>query len=542
MALIVWVGGASAQAVDTVFVNSTHPQLCATLDQSAQWQEHPIYTIEENTYSCLRANIALSHSQKGAWLHMSALASSRIYWDGILLSENGRPAQLAENEIPGLVEFRTYLTSEQLRVGSHELRIELSTHHVGADLHTIFYYLGLEPIENATVNEHLVAVATMAALLVFGVLFLLLYFLYQPNIQYLVFSVLSFSSSLLLLVENWRELFNYTYNYHTDRLWWVLGLTLCVNSSLTTFCWLNSRFTSNIKPLIVVHVLFAIVALLPLSFDAISVFIFLVGLQFCILVSITSLRINAPVGYAYLGVPLLALGLLLMDMYQFLDVMFSNVALLIALVMTALLIRDMKSERRRAINALQLELELLKRSLQPHFLMNSLTLLMEWVETQPKLAVDFIEELAQEFRLLMKFSQQSLILLDDELSLCKHHLRIMSLRYERDFRLSVKGDTNSIDIPPAILHIQIENSFSHGELLGHTDFTLEVTQADNGQIRLNLLCPMAQQSQEPAVGFGVGERYIKARLAAEFGNKYDFISEKSSNNSWRTEFKIPCTS
>ena len=48
----------------------------------------------------------------------------------------------------------------------------------------------------------------------------------------------------------------------------------------------------------------------------------------------------------------------------------------------------------------RLKNELLKKKIQPHFLMNTLTSLIDWVEESPSKGVDFIEALAEEFDLL----------------------------------------------------------------------------------------------------------------------------------------------
>ena len=48
----------------------------------------------------------------------------------------------------------------------------------------------------------------------------------------------------------------------------------------------------------------------------------------------------------------------------------------------------------------RLKNELLKKQLQPHFLMNTLTSLIDWIEEAPEIGIQFIEALANEFTLL----------------------------------------------------------------------------------------------------------------------------------------------
>src|SRR5262245_59005727 len=102
----------------------------------------------------------------------------------------------------------------------------------------------------------------------------------------------------------------------------------------------------------------------------------------------------------------------------------------------ALLLR-MREEQSRArqtlLRSAQLEVQLLKRSIQPHFLMNALTSILEWVEVEPKRAARFIEALADEFRLLSKISAEKLIPLELEVQLFRTHLSVMSLQREISF-------------------------------------------------------------------------------------------------------------
>lgn len=533
---------AQAQRLESVFIHSAKAQNCAILTEQDQWQPAPLFSIQENVHTCLRAPIQLNESQQGAWLRMSALVSSRIFWDGQLIAENGRPAATANEELPGKIDFQAYIPPELMAEGSHELRIELSTHHVGRDLHVIFYCLSLDPFHTdlSLPSSQLIAVGIVAALSVFALLFFCLFGLYQPRLEYLAFASLCACSAALLLIEKWRDLFNYSYDFHVLRLWCVLLLTYCVSASLCGLYFLQSRFTKFLPFFGIVLVMLA-ATLIPLSFDARCALLFMMALLYCCTVSALSLREVGSANRINALVAVSALALLLLQADQFLESLFSYLAIAIACVMTASLIRDMKQQKRRAMNALRLELDLLKKSIQPHFLMNSLTLLMEWVETQPKLALKFIEELAEEFRLLIRFSSQPLIELEDELSLCRHHLRIMSLRYEREFELELKGNLVDIKIPPAILHTQIENSFSHGPLTKNTQFVVELEKLAPATLRIRLFCPMSEQPQHASVGFGLGHKYIAARLQEHFGRRHRFISRQLDEHTWCTELELPCT-
>ena len=113
----------------------------------------------------------------------------------------------------------------------------------------------------------------------------------------------------------------------------------------------------------------------------------------------------------------LALGvfvaLQLIENAMFLDRTFYIAVSLLMLVLIVdqarVLRRAREAEEQARRRATMLELELLRRRIAPHFLMNTLNALAEWVESDPKTGVKMIEALAEEFRLLSQISDRPLI-------------------------------------------------------------------------------------------------------------------------------------
>ena len=68
------------------------------------------------------------------------------------------------------------------------------------------------------------------------------------------------------------------------------------------------------------------------------------------------------------------------------------------------------------------------KHIQPHFIKNTLTSLLDWVEESPAQSVIFIQALAREFDLLNGMAEATLIPVRQELELCQNHLRVMQFR------------------------------------------------------------------------------------------------------------------
>jgi hypothetical protein len=219
-------------------------------------------------------------------------------------------------------------------------------------------------------------------------------------------------------------------------------------------------------------------------------------------------------------------------------------------------------EERRQIKAAQLasarlELELLRKNLQPHFLLNTLTTIIEVIEQEPKTAVTLIEELAREFRILARVAGEKLIPLGHELELCRAHLRIMSLRKGARCVLAVAEETDERAlVPPALFHTLVENGLTH--LLpsaGEQRFGLSATR-EPGRVSYTLAAEGEPMERERTPTFsplggaaatvatksvarreGTGMRYIKARLEESFPGRWS-LRDGPTNTGWVTVIEL----
>jgi LytS/YehU family sensor histidine kinase len=201
--------------------------------------------------------------------------------------------------------------------------------------------------------------------------------------------------------------------------------------------------------------------------------------------------------------------------------------------------RTRDAEEQASRRAAQLELELLRRRIAPHFLMNTLNALTEWVESDPKTGVKMIEALAEEFRLLSQISDRPLIPLSEEIALCRRHLEVMSYRVDRPFSLSTRNIDESAEVPPGVLHTLIENAFTHDRFEDGGEFVLASERDGRGE-RLVLLTPSTAGAPEAAKAGSGGEglAYVRRRLEAAFGAGAH-VESGASPDGWRTVLTIP---
>ncbi|MEO1370053.1 MAG: histidine kinase, partial [Acidobacteriota bacterium] len=240
---------------------------------------------------------------------------------------------------------------------------------------------------------------------------------------------------------------------------------------------------------------------------------------------------------------LLCLVILLVDPPAFLD---RHLYIAVDLLLLCLLVghareRDAlrRAEERARFEAARLEAELLSRQLEPHFLMNTLTALSEWIEEDPPTAVRLIEALGAEMRTLHAIRRRRTITVEEELALCRAHLEVMSLRRDVRYRLDVEGVTGSAEIPPAVLHTLLENAITHGAARGGGEVRLSLREErPPGRRVLVFESPLGAPPPPRGTSVGTGGRYIESRLREAYGARARFTAG-AVDGVWRSRLELP---
>jgi hypothetical protein len=197
-----------------------------------------------------------------------------------------------------------------------------------------------------------------------------------------------------------------------------------------------------------------------------------------------------------------------------------------------------RAARAAELAAARMEIELLKKNFQPHFLLNTLTALSEVVELNPSSAVRLINDLSEEFRSLSRVSAEKLIPLGQELDLCRAHLRIMSMRTGKTWRLDARNVDPAALVPPALFLTLIENGFAHQRVASaDAAFALRQESVAAGGVNYVFVSPGDPHADPTRVPGGTGLRYVKARLEESFPGRWSF-RDCQTPAGWKTVIEI----
>lgn len=181
-------------------------------------------------------------------------------------------------------------------------------------------------------------------------------------------------------------------------------------------------------------------------------------------------------------------------------------------------------ETQARLLARDMELQLLRLQIDPHFLFNSLNSISALTTLDPAAARNMAIDLAQFFRQTLALAGRDRIRLADELGLVEHYLAIEKQRLGDKLGTTIDATPDSLDalLPPLTLQPLAENALKHGLRPRDDGGRLQVQAlVRDGWLHLAVRNPVPDSPATPThdAGLGHGLRNLRERLAAQYGSR-----------------------
>lgn len=493
-------------------------------------------------------------------LFVAAAYSYDLFWDGRRLLRNGIVGATRAEEVPGPLDRLVRIPPELLGPGEHVLALRISSYHYNFTSRSM-PGLGIALTDFASrlvfeTRQPIAPLVCVAGALLMATISEVLYRFADRRRTLRLCSALGLALAVFYGLIALRWLYNPPYDWHAPRL---IALTAVLSLIGVLLPWLLlEQFAVPRRKLW----LAATLPLLVAAWWSPSVWFEIKVLWICRATLAVSLVIATwAVWRGRPGARLVLVGVVLglltvqtmgrVFLSPMFFLIFEGLVLFVFAAVGAQVQADRKRSRELALTAARLETELLKKNIQPHFLLNTLATIIEMIEQTPKHAVALIEALANEFRILARVSGEKLIPLAQELELCRAHLQIMSLRKAVHCTLEVCGVDEHALVPPALFHTLIENGLTHlSPRAGELRFELDARRTA-GVTRYTLLARGEKLSrtsdssglalaaaESPALpAEGTGTRYMKARLAESFFGHWSLAAGPVPDG-WETVIEI----
>lgn len=170
----------------------------------------------------------------------------------------------------------------------------------------------------------------------------------------------------------------------------------------------------------------------------------------------------------------------------------------------------LKNERLEKEN-IRAKLEALQSQISPHFLFNNFNSLSALMDTDVRLAKDYLQKMSDVFRYILKNRNDEIVLLGEELNFIENYCYLLNIRFSDHliFTITVPDHAKKSGIPPATLQLLVENAVKHNEISRRNPLHVEIS-ADDDKIWVRNNLQLRQSLQEDSTQTGltnVKERY-----------------------------------
>ncbi len=163
--------------------------------------------------------------------------------------------------------------------------------------------------------------------------------------------------------------------------------------------------------------------------------------------------------------------------------------------------RRISKEAKIRRERVEMQLEILKSQINPHFLFNSFNSLLAVIEKDPKEAIHYVEELSAFFRFILAYREKELIPLFEEILVIQHYGKLLKRRFGNALNLMIELDDTEGFVVPLTLQLLVENAVKHNVASRSKPLTVRIYRNEAALIIENNR--QIKNISEPSTGIGL---------------------------------------
>ncbi len=188
--------------------------------------------------------------------------------------------------------------------------------------------------------------------------------------------------------------------------------------------------------------------------------------------------------------------------------------------------KRIKKIQRLQEEKMQYKFEVLRNQVNPHFLFNSFNTLISSIEEDPKMAVEYAEQLSDFFRNIVNYRDKEIIPLQEEIGLLRTYFFLQQKRYGSNLQLQIDIDPqkeNAFNIPPLTLQLLLENAIKHNVVSRDNRLLVKLSLDDTGILAVENE-KHKREIMQP--GAGMGLQNISNRFHILTGRRVQVVNEQ----------------
>lgn len=153
-------------------------------------------------------------------------------------------------------------------------------------------------------------------------------------------------------------------------------------------------------------------------------------------------------------------------------------------------------------HAAQMQLEVLKSQIDPHFMFNNFSILSELIVEDTALAEKFLDNLSKVYRYVIQNLKRDTVSIEEEIAFLHSYIYLIKMRYEDAVCINIDETLKQIDgqIPPVCLQLLVENAIKHNRASARHPLSIRVFREENDIVVENDLRPIASDFESTGIG------------------------------------------
>lgn len=159
----------------------------------------------------------------------------------------------------------------------------------------------------------------------------------------------------------------------------------------------------------------------------------------------------------------------------------------------------------------KMQYQQLKSQINPHFLFNSLNVLVSLINKDADRATNYTRKLSDIYRYVLSYDLQEAISVKEELDFIKNYMEILKIRFGEGVNVAydLKDEDLNKKIPPMALQVLVENAVNHNALTSSDPLLIQIYSDNKDIIVSNNIIPRMRVASSLGIGLqNLRKKYI----------------------------------
>jgi len=172
-------------------------------------------------------------------------------------------------------------------------------------------------------------------------------------------------------------------------------------------------------------------------------------------------------------------------------------------------VQNRKKQMLQQENA-RMQYQQLKSQINPHFLFNSLNVLVSLINKDSERATNYTKMLSDVYRYVLTHDLEDTVSVHSELEFIQNYIEILQIRFGDglNFTFDVRQSDMQREIPPMTLQVLVENAVKHNALTASNSLTIHISSDSRNLIVSNNIIPRMRIENSMGIGLeNIKEKY-----------------------------------